>query len=123
MDDEEEIFKFPIRESDGEDYMKDINPSTLPHFHRLVSEDPDTFLFEFADISRTNDYTIDEQNLKCFPCTLKDSSLIWFMSLEGNNITTWDQMKNTFNEKYRYYCRARDTKDDIFRMTQGLINI
>jgi len=30
------------------------------------------------------------------------------MSLEGNNITTWDQMKNTFSEIYGEYCRARD---------------
>jgi hypothetical protein len=39
------------------------------------------------------------------------------MSMEGNIITTWDQMKNTFNEKYKDYCRERDTRDD--RMTQG----
>jgi hypothetical protein len=98
---EEEIFEFPIRESDGEAKMKNINPSALPHFHGLVSKDPDTFLFEFAVICRTYDYTTDEHKLKLFPSTLNNSALIWFMSLEGNNITTWDQMKNTFSERYK----------------------
>jgi hypothetical protein len=114
-----EIFEFPIWESNGETKMKNINPSSLPHFHGLVYEDPDTFLFEFAVICRTYDYTTNEQKLKIFPSTLKDSSLRWFMSLEGNSITTWDQMKNTFSERYKDYCRARDTRDEIFRMTQG----
>jgi hypothetical protein len=114
-----EIFEFPIRESNGETKMKNINPSSLPHFHGLVSEDPDTFLFEFVVICRTYDYTTDEHKLKLFPSTLKDSTLRWFMSLEGNSITTWDQMKNTFSERYRDYCRERDTRDEIFRMTQG----
>jgi hypothetical protein len=114
-----EVFEFPIQETNGETKMKNINPSSLPHFHGLVSEDPDTFLFEFAVICKTYDYTTDEQNIKLFPSTLKDSTLRWFMSLEGNNITSWDQMKNTFSEKYRDYCRARDTRDEIFRMTQG----
>jgi hypothetical protein len=99
--------------------MKNINPSALPHFHGLVSEDPDTFLFEFAVIFRTYDYTTYEKNLKLFPSTLKDSTLIWFMSLEGKTITKWDQMKNTFSEKYMDYCKSRDTRDEIFRMTQG----
>jgi len=45
---------------------------------------------------------------------MKDSTVIWFTSLEGNNIITSDQMKNTFSEKYRDYCKARDTQDEIF---------
>jgi hypothetical protein len=85
---EEEIFDFPIHESDGEAKMKNINSYALCHFHGLVFKDPDTFLFEFAIICMTYDYTIDEHNLKLFPSTLKDSTLRWFMSLEGNNITT-----------------------------------
>jgi hypothetical protein len=28
-------------------------------------------------------------------------------------------MKKTFNEKYIYYCRSREIRDEIFRMTQG----
>jgi hypothetical protein len=74
-------------------------------------------LFEFAVICMTYDYTIGEQNLKLFPSTLKDSTLRWFMILEGNSITTWDQIKNTFSERYKDYFREIDTRDDIFIMT------
>jgi hypothetical protein len=40
MDGEEEmveIFEFPIHESNGDTKMKNISPSSLPHFHGLVS--------------------------------------------------------------------------------------
>jgi hypothetical protein len=114
-----EIFEFPIQESNGETKMKNINPSALPHFHGLLSKYPDTLLFEFAIICRTYDYTTDEHKLKLLPSTLKNSTLRWFMSLEGNTITNWYQMENTFNEIYRDYCRARGIRDGIFRMTQG----
>jgi hypothetical protein len=70
--------------------MKNINLSTLPHLCGLVSEDPNTFLFEFVVICGDYDYTTDEKKLKLFPSGLKDSALRWFMRLEGNNITGWD---------------------------------
>jgi len=72
--------------------MKNISPSSLPHFHGLTTEDPNTFLFEFAVICQTYDYTNDEQKLKLFPSTLKDASLRWFMGLPRDSITTWAQM-------------------------------
>lgn len=83
---------FPIRETNGDTKMKNINPSTLPHFHGLTTEDLNTFLFEFVVICRTYDYAEDEQKLKLFPSTLKDAALHWFMGLPDNNITTWAQM-------------------------------
>ena len=110
---------FPIRETNGEMKMKNISPSALPHFHGLTTEDPDTFLFEFVVLCRTYDYTEDEQKLKLFPSTLKDAALRWFMGLPGNSITTWAQMQQAFNTKYRDYCRSKETKGEIFRMTMG----
>lgn len=41
------------------------------------------------------------------------------MGLPGNSITTWAQMQQAFNNKYRDYCRSKDTKEEIFRMTMG----
>jgi hypothetical protein len=110
---------FPIRETNGDTKMKNISPSALPHFHGLTTEDPDTFLFEFVVICRTYDYAEDEKKLKLFPSTLKDAALRWFMGLPGNSITTWAQMQQAFNNKYRDYCRSKDTKEEIFRMTMG----
>ena len=66
---------FPIRETNGDTKMKNISPLSLPHFHGLTTEDPDTFLFEFVVIYRTYDYAEDEQKLKLFPSTLKDAAL------------------------------------------------
>jgi len=41
------------------------------------------------------------------------------MGLLGDSITTWAQMQQLFNNKYRDYCRSKDTKEEIFRMTIG----
>ena len=83
----------PIKETNGDTKMKNINPSILPHFHGLTTKDPATFLFEFVVICRTYDYTYDEQKLKLFPSTLKDATLCWFMGLPRDSITTWDHMQ------------------------------
>jgi len=99
--------------------MKNISPSFLPHFHGLTLEDPNTFLFEFVVICRTYDYTNDEKKLKLFPSTLKDATLRWFMGLSRDSMTTWAQMKQAFNNKYQDYCRSKDIKEEIFRMTLG----
>lgn len=98
---------FPIRETNGEARMKNIIPTTLPHFHFLTDEDLDTFMFEFYVVYMTYDYAFDEQKLKLFPFTLKDVTFHWFMGLPGGNITTWPQMQQDFNERYKYYCRSK----------------
>ena len=41
------------------------------------------------------------------------------MGLPGDSITTWAQMQQDFNNKYRDYCRSKDTKEENFRMTTG----
>ena len=51
---------FLIREADGDTKMKNISPSSLPHFHGITSEDPDTFMFEFSIFYRSYDYTFDD---------------------------------------------------------------
>jgi len=73
--------------------MKDIIPTSLPHFHGLISEDPGMVMFEFVVVCRTYAYTYDEQKLNLFSSTLKNASLHWFMGLPGGNITTWAQMQ------------------------------
>lgn len=118
-DDERIEGTFLIRETNGDMKTKNISPSALPHFHGLTTEDPNTFLFEFAILCRTYDYAEEEKQLKLFPCTLKDATLRWFMELPRNSITTWAQIHQAFNNKYRDYCRSNETKGEIFRMTMG----
>jgi len=38
------------------------------------------------------------------------------MGLGGDTITSWDQMKEAFLNKYQDYCRSRDLKEEIFKM-------
>jgi len=47
---------FPIREMNVNARMKNISLTTLPNFHGLSFEDPDTFMFEFFIVYRTYDY-------------------------------------------------------------------
>jgi len=111
-------FEFLIMNSVGEAPMKNILLSSLPSFQGMIVEDPDTFLFEFDVLCRSYYYTIDAQKLKLFSATLKGAALRWFMGLGSASISTWNDMKETFLSKYQDYCRTRDLRQEIFRMTQ-----
>ena len=98
--------------------MKNISPSILPSFHGLRNEDPETFLFEFEVVCRTYDYLKDSQKLKLFPLTLKGAALKWFMGLLTQSIRTWNDMKQTFLDRYLDYCMPTNHKDEVFKMMQ-----
>jgi len=80
--------------------MKSISPFILPNFRGLSNEDPDQFLFEFKILCKTYDYELNNQKLKLFPSTLKENAMHWFMGLYPNSITSWEEMKQVFLEKY-----------------------
>ena len=40
------------------------------------------------------------------------------MSLGGETITTWDQMKQVFLAKYQDYCRTKDKREELFKIMQ-----
>jgi hypothetical protein len=83
-------FIFPIRGSNEETKMNNIPLSTLPNFHGLSKEYPETFLFKFNVLCRSYDYVLDAQKLKLFPSTLNNFELCWFMGLSRDYIHTWD---------------------------------
>lgn len=47
----------PIRETNGEAKMKNIDAYSLPHLYGLANEYPDTCIFEFVISCKTYDYT------------------------------------------------------------------
>ena len=98
--------------------MKKISPLVLPHFHSKATKDLDEFLFDFDILYHSYDYTSSEQKLKLFPATLKDNALHWFMSLVTEMVTTWDQMKHVFLEKYKDYCNTKVKIEELFKMVQ-----
>ena len=102
-------FELPIKDP-GVAQMH-ISPSALPKFHGLENEDPDTFLFDFEVLCRGYGYYTNYQRLQVFPLTIKRATLWWFMSLGGNCIQTWEDMKNVFLQNYQDYCWAGE---DIF---------
>jgi hypothetical protein len=67
--------EYPIVDPITNAPMKEIPLQNLPTFHGLISEDPDTFLFEFDVLCRGYDYTSKPQKLKLFPSTLKGAAL------------------------------------------------
>jgi hypothetical protein len=89
-------FEFPTRDLEGVVQMQSISPSNLPNFHGLANEDPDAFLFQFEVLCRGYGYFTNDQKLNVFLLTLKGTYLRWFMSLSGNSIQTWEDMKYVF---------------------------
>ena len=109
-------FEFPIRDLGRVAPTKSIPPHVLPNFNGLENEYPDVFLFQFEVLCRGYGYCANDQKLNVFSLTLKGTTLRWFMSLGGNCIQTWEDMKHVFLKRYQDYCRVNE---DIFEMTQG----
>jgi hypothetical protein len=40
------------------------------------------------------------------------------MGLGDETITSWDDMKQTFLTRYQDYCRSRDQREEIFKMSK-----
>lgn len=57
--DDEQTFGFPILDRAPKVVMKNINPSILPTFHGMSTEDPDAFLFEFDILCGSYNYMDD----------------------------------------------------------------
>ena len=104
------MFGFPILDLVHNTNMKNINPSILPTFHGMSTEDLDAFLFEFDILCRSYNDVNDDQKLKLFPTILKDVALRWFMGLGEYTIRSWEQMKSTFLKKYQDYCKLKMPK-------------
>lgn len=98
--------------------MKNIPSLVLPNFYGMSSEHPDSFMFEFDTLCRTYGCTDDTHKLHPFPATLKETALKWFMGLQEHSITSWEEMKKIFLKKYQAYCRPRDSKEYIVRLSQ-----
>ena len=113
-DNEEDPLGFPIQDTDGSVYMKNIPPYFLPKFHGIRLKDPEKFLFEFEILCRSYGYLLKTQKLIFFPATLKDRALKWFMILGTNSIRSWNDLQNIFLENYK----GHDLKEEIFRMNQ-----
>ena len=97
-------FRFPIPTQQGTQNLKNIPSVVLPKFYGLITEDLETFLFEFDVLFQSYNYTMDAHKLKLFPSTLKEVALRWFMSLGANIVQDRQTTRNLFLAKYKDYC-------------------
>jgi hypothetical protein len=68
-------FEFPIRDIEEEAPMKTIPLSSLPNFHGISSEDPDTFIFKFDVLCRSYDYVSECSKTKIISYYTQECSL------------------------------------------------
>jgi len=56
--------------------------------------------------------------MRTFPSTLKETSVRWFMVLDGHGIQTCETMKDHFTKKHGEYWKSRDSRDEMLEMNQ-----
>ena len=88
----------------------------LPTFHGFAWEDPNKHLKEFHMVCLSMKPTgiFEEQvKLRAFPFSLADSATEWLYYLPYGTITTWNEMKKKFLEKYSLTSKAANIRKDI----------
>ncbi|CAJ2672556.1 unnamed protein product [Trifolium pratense] len=95
----------------------------LPKFHGLAGEDPHKHLKEFQVVCSTplrpEGITEDHIKLRAFPFSLQGAAKDWLYYLELNSITTWNDLKKVFLERYFPASRAALIRKEICGIRQG----
>ncbi|XP_071727156.1 uncharacterized protein [Rutidosis leptorrhynchoides] len=93
----------------------------LPSFNGLVGEDPHKHLKEFHVVCSTQkprDVTEEQIKLLAFPFYLAGKAKDWLYYLPSGTITTWDEMKKQFFEKFFPASRVATLRKDICGIRQ-----
>lgn len=93
----------------------------LPKFHGHAGEDPHKHLKEFHIVCSTMkppDVQEDHIYLKAFPYSLEGVAKDWLYYLAPRLITSWDDLKRAFLEKFFPASRTTAIKKDIFSIRQ-----
>ncbi|KAH7576792.1 hypothetical protein JRO89_XS01G0150300 [Xanthoceras sorbifolium] len=88
----------------------------LPTFHGLVGKDPHKHLKELHVVCtsmKSTGVTEEQIKLRAFPFSLKDWAKDWLYYLPSTSITTWNDMKRLFLEKYFPASRAASIRKEI----------
>ncbi|XP_056845060.1 uncharacterized protein LOC130496730 [Raphanus sativus] len=90
-------------------------------YHGLAVEDPFDHLDKFdsyCGLSKTNGVSEDAFKLKLFPFSLGDKARQWEKSLPSDSITTWDDCKRAFLEKFFSTSRTAKLRNEISSFQQ-----
>jgi len=93
----------------------------LPRFHGLAGEDPHKYLKEFhiiCAIMTPQGVPEEHVKLKAFPFSLQDIAKDWLYYLPPGSITSWDNPKRLFLEKFFPASRATSIKKEICGIRQ-----
>ncbi|XP_071917972.1 uncharacterized protein [Coffea arabica] len=93
----------------------------LPSFHGLPGEEPYKHLQEFdvvCNSMKPPDITEEQIKMRAFPFSLKDSAKDWLYYLPPGSITTWNQLKKKFLDKYFSASRAASLRKEICEIKQ-----
>lgn len=92
----------------------------LPRFNGLAGEDPHRRLKEFQVVCSTplrpKGITEDHIKLRAFPFSLQGAVKDWLYYLKSNSVTTWNDLKKVFLERYFLASRASSIRKDICRI-------
>ena len=93
----------------------------LPTFHGLAGEDPNKNLKEFHVVCSTMkpaEVSEEQVKLRAFPFSLADSAKEWLYYLPYGTVTTWNEMRKLFLEKYFPASKAGSIQKEICGIRQ-----
>uniref|UniRef100_A0A151UE40 Retrotransposon gag domain-containing protein n=1 Tax=Cajanus cajan TaxID=3821 RepID=A0A151UE40_CAJCA len=93
----------------------------LPKFHGQAGEDPHKHLKEFhifCSTMKPHDVQEDHIYLEAFPHSLEGVSKDWLYYLAPRSITSWDDLKKMFLEKFFPDLRTTAIRKDISGIRQ-----
>ncbi|XP_027172083.1 uncharacterized protein LOC113771713 [Coffea eugenioides] len=92
----------------------------LPSFHGFSGEEPYKHLQEFDVVCtsmKPSGITEEQIKMRAFPFSLKDAAKDWFYYVPPGSITTWEQLKKKFLQKYFPASRAANLRKEICGIT------
>ena len=93
----------------------------LPTFHGFAGEDHSKHLKEFHvvfSIMKPTGISEEQVNLRAFSFSLADSAKEWLYYLPFRTVTTWNEMKKLFLEKYFPASKAANIRKEISGIQQ-----
>ncbi|XP_010247923.1 PREDICTED: uncharacterized protein LOC104590865 [Nelumbo nucifera] len=107
---------FPALDADVNFELKSGLIHLLHIFHGLVGGDPHKYLKELHVVCtsmKPMGVTEEQIKLRAFPFSLKDSTKDWLYYLPSGSVTTWNEMKRLFLEKYFPASRVANIRKEI----------
>ena len=96
--------------------LKSVMIHLLLTFHSFEGKDPNKHLKEFHVVCssiKPTSISKEQVKLRAFPFSLVDSAKEWLYYLPSGTVTTWNEMKKLFLEKYFPASKAANIRKKI----------